>query len=189
MDLEALETIEAPIPDEVEIAIDRAAKSIDDTMGKGAHGLLSRVTVNIGTLHGGMKVNVVPGNCVIECDMRIPVGLSKERIIDEVKRMLAYYPEVSMKEVNYSQPNWSHPQGEIARYIKSNAKMLRGFEPLPTLSLGATDCRLWRFRGIPAYIYGPTPNGVGATDEYVEIEEFFHIVRTHALSAYDYLTQ
>jgi succinyl-diaminopimelate desuccinylase len=30
---------------------------------------------------------------------------------------------------------------------------------------------------------------MGSHDEHVEVEEFLHIVRTHALSAYDYLTR
>jgi succinyl-diaminopimelate desuccinylase len=30
---------------------------------------------------------------------------------------------------------------------------------------------------------------MGSFDEYVEIEEFLHIVRTHALSGYDFLAR
>jgi succinyl-diaminopimelate desuccinylase len=30
---------------------------------------------------------------------------------------------------------------------------------------------------------------MGSYDEHVDIEEFLHIVRTHALSAYDYLSR
>jgi succinyl-diaminopimelate desuccinylase len=65
---------------------------------------------------------------------------------------------------------------------------LKGFEPAPVVSLGATDTRLWRYRDVPAYVYGPFPRGMGTVDEHVEIEEFLHIVRTHVLSAYDYPT-
>jgi succinyl-diaminopimelate desuccinylase len=41
---------------------------------------------------------------------------------------------------------------------------------------------------VPAYVYGPKPTNMGAADEHVEIEEFLHVVRTHVLSAYVYLT-
>ena len=64
---------------------------------------------------------------------------------------------------------------------------MTGLEPQPIVGLGGTDTRLWRYRDIPAYVYGPSPKGMGKTDERVGIEEFLHIVRTHALSAYDYL--
>ena len=57
------------------------------------------------------------------------------------------------------------------------------------MSIGGSDTRFWRYRGIPAYIYGPTPTGTGGSNEYVEIEEFLHVVRTHALSAIDFLSR
>ncbi len=57
------------------------------------------------------------------------------------------------------------------------------------MSLGGTDNRLWRYRGIPAYTYGPDPGPMGIADEHVVIDEFLHIVRSHALSAYDFLTR
>jgi succinyl-diaminopimelate desuccinylase len=55
------------------------------------------------------------------------------------------------------------------------------------VSLGGTDARLWRYRNIQACVYGPFPNGMGSVDEHVDIDDFLHIVRTHALSAYDFL--
>jgi hypothetical protein len=55
------------------------------------------------------------------------------------------------------------------------------------VSLGGTDARLWRYENIPAYVYGPCPTGMGSFDENVPIEDFLHVVRTHVLSAYDYL--
>ena len=57
----------------------------------------------------------------------------------------------------------------------------------PVVSLGGTDARLWRYENIPAYVYGPFPTGMGSFDENVPTEDFFHVVRTHVLSAYDYL--
>ena len=63
----------------------------------------------------------------------------------------------------------------------------RGIRPTPGVSIGGTDCRFWRERGIPAYVYGPSPNNMGAPDEYVSLDDLLGTVRVHALSAYDYL--
>ena len=60
--------------------------------------------------------------------------------------------------------------------------------PQPITTLAGTDCRYWRHRGIPAYVYGPSPGNMGTKDEGVAVEEFLGTVRTHVLSAYDYLT-
>ncbi len=54
---------------------------------------------------------------------------------------------------------------------------------------GATDTRPWRCESVPANVTGPVPAGMGSYDEHVEVEEFLHTVRTHVLSAYDYLTR
>jgi hypothetical protein len=45
------------------------------------------------------------------------------------------------------------------------------------VSLGGTDARLWRQRGIPALVHGPFPRGMAQADEHVEIEESLHVVR------------
>ena len=42
---------------------------------------------------------------------------------------------------------------------------------------------------IPAIVYGPPPSGMGSTDEHVTVEHFFHTVKTHVLSAYDYMSK
>jgi succinyl-diaminopimelate desuccinylase len=76
----------------------------------------------------------------------------------------------------------------MVRILKSNVRELRGFEPKGVVSLGATDTRLWRYIDVPAYVYGPAPISMGSVDEYVEVDEFLHVVRTHVLSAFDYLT-
>jgi succinyl-diaminopimelate desuccinylase len=75
----------------------------------------------------------------------------------------------------------------MARILQANVQALRGFTPPAIVSLGGTDARLWRYIGVPAYVYGPSPASMGGPDEFVEIEEFLHILRTHTLSAYDYL--
>jgi succinyl-diaminopimelate desuccinylase len=46
----------------------------------------------------------------------------------------------------------------------------------------------WRARGVPGYVYGCTPNNMAKPDEWVAIEEYLHIVRTHALAAAEYLS-
>jgi succinyl-diaminopimelate desuccinylase len=57
----------------------------------------------------------------------------------------------------------------------------------PIISLGGTDTRFWRAKGVPAFVYGCSPAGMGAVDESVSIAEFHHVLRVHALAAWDYL--
>ena len=187
-DLEALTEIQVPTPENVEKMVRRYAEVIDQTAGKGAAEILQKVTVNIGTIRGGLMPNMIPGDCVLEADIRLPVGLDKESLMAEVQKIVSRYPEVTVKELMYIPANWCEPDGKMAKIIRANVKELKGFEPVATTYLALTDTRLWRDRNIPAYVYGPFPHNMAAADEHVEVEEFLHIVKTHVLSAYDYLT-
>jgi succinyl-diaminopimelate desuccinylase len=187
-DLESLEQMSCPAPGNVGAVLELSRQTVDDAQGAGAAAIVQQVTVNIGTVRGGAKVNMVPSECVIEADFRLPVGLEKQALMDQINTILAAYPEVSVREMIFNPPSWCDPGHEMVGIIQRNVKQLRGFEPQPIVSLGGTDTRLWRYNDVPAFVYGPFPRGMGSGDEHVEVEEFLHVLRTHLLSAYDYLT-
>jgi succinyl-diaminopimelate desuccinylase len=189
MELETLSEIAPELPHNVARAIDEGREAMDTAMGEGAGQIMPKVTLNIGRIEGGLKVNMIPGQCRFEADIRLPVGLTKERVLCAIGELLTRYPEVTMREIGGTEPSWCDPDGEMVEIIQRNVDRLRGFRPIPTISLGGTDARLWRHANIPAYVYGPFPRGMGSRDEHVEIEEFLHVVRTHVLSAYDYLSR
>ena len=188
-DLEVVGNIEPGTPSNIAAVLDHSRAAIDKAQGEGAADILQKVTLNVGVIGGGLKVNMVPSECVIEADIRLPVGVTKDQVTAEVERVLERYPQVTMEEINFNPPSWCDPEAEMMGIVRANVKALKGFEPEPIISLGGTDARLWRYRDIPAFVYGPFPRGMGSIDEHVEIEEFLHIVRTHVLSAYDYLTR
>lgn len=188
-DLEAVTSIEPHPPREVAEVIEQIEEPTERAQGKGAYATVKAVTLNIGTIRGGLKVNMVPGRCTLEADIRLPVGVTKAEIMERVNEVLAGYPEVeSVEEIGHNEPSSCDPHGEMAEILCANVKALKGFEPKPILSIGATDARIWRWRGIPGYVYGPSPTNMASADEYVEVDEFLHTVRTHVLSSYDYLT-
>lgn len=188
-DLEGLESIKAEMPDNVARALEAAKDTLDRAMGKGAAQMVGKVTVNIGVVAGGLKVNMIADQARVEADIRLPVGVTKEKVKGEIDKILKKYPQATMEEINFMPPSWCEPFGEMVEHLQNNVNHLQGFKPTPIVSLGGTDARLWRYRNIPAYVYGPSPEGMGACHEHVEIETFLHVVRTHALSAYDYLSR
>jgi succinyl-diaminopimelate desuccinylase len=188
-ELETLSSIPWRLPEDVQSALEEGHDAAEMALGPGGADVMKKVTVNIGSIHGGLKINMVPRECEAEVDIRLPPGLDSATVIPRIKEIVSRYKEASLHEENYSAPNWSDPQGEMAIYIRENVKMLRGFDPRPIISLGGSDLRLWRSRGVPAYYYGPRAWGMGTVDEYVEVEEFLHVIRTHLLSAYDFLSR
>jgi succinyl-diaminopimelate desuccinylase len=188
-DLYQLARQKVPPPGNVGGILDRSAEVIERALGKGAGEVMRSITLNIGVIQGGLKVNMIPAECRFEADFRLPVGIGRDDLMEKIRTLLSRYPQASMEEINYSASNWCDPEHEMVGIVQRNVKAMKGYEPAPIVGLGGTDTRLWRYRDVPAYVYGPSPKTMGKTDERVEIEEFLHIVRTHTLSAYDYLTR
>jgi succinyl-diaminopimelate desuccinylase len=187
-DLEAVTQVPVKMPRSVADALERAAPGMERSMGRGGSQIIPAVTLNIGTIHGGLKVNMVPGECRFEADIRLPVGVERSELDAVIERLLRSYPEAMVEELNYSPPSWCDPNGELINVVRRNVQAVSGIDPMPTISLGGTDARLWRYRKIPAYIYGPPPTGMGSVDEHVLEDDLLHVVRTHVLSCYDYLS-
>jgi succinyl-diaminopimelate desuccinylase len=185
-DLETLTETPIEYPGDLAAVLSEGREAAEKALGKGGADVMRHVSVNIGTIQGGLKVNMIPRECTFELDMRIPPGMNEEKMMPLLKRIASRHPGVTLEKIRYDGPLWSPPRGEMAEIIRGNAKLL-GVDPKPLISLGGSDLKFYRERGVPSYYYGPTNHGMGTVDEYVEIDELMHIVKVHLLSAYEYL--
>jgi len=168
---------------------------IDEVMGKGAADNMLKPTVNVGTISGGNKVNTIPGKCVFETDIRLPIGLSAEVMRQRIASILESFPEasVAIQEAASNPFNSSRHDHEIVRAVQRNAEVVlcrdgqKGRLPLAIPSLGATDSKHWRYRGVPAYTYGLSPVGMGGRDESVVVDDFLRLIKIHAGVVWDWL--
>jgi succinyl-diaminopimelate desuccinylase len=188
-ELAQIAAIEVPLPGNLTALLDQSAEAVEDAFGEGASRVVRQVTCHAGIISGGLKVNMIAGACSFEADFRLPVGTTRDWLLEEINRVAARYPEATFEEIQFSPPNWADPEHAMVLALKANGKSLTGVEPCLAIGLGATDARLWRYRDVPAYVYGPSPKTMGKSDERIAVDEFLHIVRTHALSAYDYLSE
>jgi succinyl-diaminopimelate desuccinylase len=189
--LEDLTDIRPEMPQAVarNLADPAVRKALDDGLGEGAAGLVQKVSLNIGMIDGGLKTNMIPSECKLEADIRLPVGVTKQRIRAEVTRILKDFPEVSVEEISHphDEANWCDPEGHMLQLIQEAAHRVSGVRPVPVITLAATDARFWRQSGVPAYIYGCSPDLMGTYDEAVGVDEFLNVVRVHALAAAAFL--
>jgi succinyl-diaminopimelate desuccinylase len=189
-----VEQIEPTWDDEVRKQLEReeVRKVIDEIMGQGAHRSVLRPTVNIGTIHGGIKVNMIPDRCVLEADIRLPIGLRKEVVLEKIDKLLRdEFPSTASYEVQEAASNpASHcsPSHEMVTALADAAEKVTGRRPLAIPSLGATDAKFWRYHHVPAYVHGVSPETMAAAvDERVRVDEFLSVVRTHALAVWSFL--
>jgi succinyl-diaminopimelate desuccinylase len=186
-ELRSLTQLPFEIPDTIADKIEAVREALDEVLGSGATDVVRAITLNIGLIRGGVKMNMIAPDCHIEVDLRCPVGVTNRMLLDEFEKILARYEGVSYTVAGGHDPTVCDPDHELVAILQRNAEAVRGIRPLPAISIGGTDCRLWRERGIPAYVYGPTPYNMGAPDEHVTLDDLLGTVHVHVLSAFDYL--
>ena len=186
-DLAEVERTEVPLPAAVARAIAAGADEIDRIHLPGAAANMGRVTLNIGKWMGGTLVNMLPGRCTIEADIRLPWGVTSRDMIAACRRDRCAPPAGALS--GHVQPGTGlvGSRSSDGAIIRRNAREMAGLEVRPIPSLAGTNSRLWRQRGIPAFTYGTTATNVAMPDEHTDIEEWMGVVKTHALSALDYL--
>jgi len=186
--LQDLESIECPVPEALRSAIDAAAPISEPMAGPGETETLKRITVNVGLMQGGQKINQVPSRARALVDIRFPPGLSRGEVVSQAAARLAQVPGITLRELDGADPNWTDPGSEIVQAVQRNGHEIIGRRPAITLRHGFSDSRLYRLLGIPSVVYGATPHNNNAPDEYVEIDDLMAVFRVHALTAYDFLS-
>jgi succinyl-diaminopimelate desuccinylase len=191
-DLDSINNLPVNMPENMAtyLAKPEVRACIDDVMGEGAADVATRVTVNVGVVQGGVKVNMMPGVCRIEVDIRLPFGVEREDVLNAINEILALYPAASLEvqEAASNPASASDPDHEMLGILQRVIADISDHRPVGISGIGATDCKFFRYKGVPAFVYGPSPDTMSRPDEHVPIEDFIHVVRTHTLAAFDYLT-
>jgi succinyl-diaminopimelate desuccinylase len=158
---------------------------------EGTNWVFDSITLGVGTIRGGIKVNVVPQRCEAEFDFRIPFGFTQEQLIGEFKEALRSEglseKDVSIDPVLLGSPNYTNPKEEIVQILFNNVKAITGREPVFRVAAGSTDCRYWRFKGIPAAVVGPRQYNVGAPDENIVLDDYIMTIKAHIAAVVDFL--
>jgi len=131
------------------------------------HALLAPPTVNIGTIRGGDKVNMVADWCAFEVDLRFLPGMNAAKILAAIKRRFRRTGIPFRLTVNDIQQPYEischHP---LVRGLKAAAKGIAVSRV--TGSEGATVITFFKRKSIPAVATGWGTSGCAhATDEFV----------------------
>lgn len=164
--------------------------TVDEVMGPGASNNILRPTVNIGTISGGSKVNTIPGSCTFEADIRLPIGLEADMLLKKIDTIIQGFPGASyeIQEAASNPPNPCPFDHDLTRAIATNAKSVLGRAPIAIPSLGATDAKHWRYKGVPAYSFGLSPECMAGIDESVDLDDYINLIKILTLAAWDFLT-
>jgi acetylornithine deacetylase/succinyl-diaminopimelate desuccinylase-like protein len=123
-------------------------KMIPD-MARHSHAKLGPSTLNVGTISGGSKVNIVPDACRIEVDCRVVPGVDSEKLRATFESELrAVVPEVKVRLQRFSAPL---DTDESLAWVKKLGGVARGFTTAPWFS----DASVLSGPHCPAICIGP----------------------------------
>ena len=148
--------------------------------GFSRHSLLKPPTINIGTIRGGDKVNMVADWCEFEADLRFLPGMEARKILSDIKKGFdKAKPKISftIKPDDIQQP---YEIGSKHPLVDSLKKASRGIVRRPEVkgSEGATVITFFKKKNIPAVATGYGAKGCAhATDEYVRVNDLYRGAR------------
>lgn len=186
--VQRLEQLPVAAPAEIAAAVALAAPVSEPMSGAGESQVLQRVTVNIGTIDGGVSPNLVPTEARAQGDIRLPVGVSTQQVVDRLDEWLGPMEGVQWRVVQRYEPSYTPPGHELVQRALVASARVTGGAPVANMRVGASDARLYRAAGVPTIVLGCTPHGMGAADEHVDVHELVNVAKIHTLVAYGYLS-
>lgn len=138
------------------------------------HPILRPPTINIGTIQGGDKVNMVADWCTIETDLRYLPGMSAKMILADIKKLIARRAKKFRIEIDGLQNPYEIARGHpLVRALLGRWRKYRSSAKLKG-SEGATVITFFKEKNIPALATGFGSKGCAhINDEYVKIDELY----------------
>jgi acetylornithine deacetylase/succinyl-diaminopimelate desuccinylase len=162
---------------------------LDATLPDVGHPLLGGPSINVGTIVGGSKVNMVAASCTIEIDRRTVPGEDREGVLSSVRAAIeaarARYPDIdaSARIAFFGRPfeidrdaRVVHVLGDAVAEVNARPPELMGFR-------GASDARFYAEAGAEVVVCGPGDIALAHTArESVALAEVESAARTFALA-------
>src|SRR6266511_52433 len=160
------------------------------------HPLFDKPTMNVGTIAGGNKTNVVPDRCAATIDLRTLPGMRHEDVLQEIRRTLDGLRQAipnftyELRVIAERAAVASDPQAPIVETMLTILQA-HGRREMPKATPGyATDASVFQpASGAPFVIFGPgIPQLAHQPDEYVEIDTYLKSIELFCELAVKYLS-
>lgn len=159
------------------------------------HPLLARPTVNVGTIDGGTKTNMVPDLCTMTVDIRTLPGQEREDFLREIQEILDQLTreidqfQPSIEIVRERPPVETSPEEElVSTAIRVGNRVLEGDIKPSGVSYFTDASVLAAPGGIPTILFGPGYEKLAhQPEENVELEQVHTATRFYAALAVEIL--
>lgn len=115
----------------------------------------AHTTFSPNILHSGQKTNIIPDSALMQIDIRTVPGDDGERVRAMLREAIGdLWEHVEIVDEDENPPSRSKTDAPIFQVMRNvTRKVLKGAEIVPSFTIGATDSRFFRRKGVPAYGY------------------------------------
>ncbi|ASN04241.1 M20 family metallopeptidase [Virgibacillus necropolis] len=190
--IQQLWDINIEIPKEVQPLIEvskRYMREVEKDREK-FQSVLEHISVNIGTIEGGTKSNVIPESCKVQIDCRLPFGISEEEVSTFIKNKLETLDiDYVIRPFGFrSDANYTDAENPVCKAITENITFVTKHEAYGVMQWASSDAKHFREYDIPVLQYGPAflPS-IHGYNEKVEVEQIIRCAKVYVAAVIDYL--
>ncbi|MEY2371953.1 M20 family metallopeptidase [Lysinibacillus capsici] len=193
-EIRTLWDVEITIPEEVQPLIKVSKKYMREVEKDRLkyQEVLEKITVNIGTIEGGTKSNVIPDYCKVQVDCRLPFGITQEEVTEILTTKLdGLAIDYSIQRFGFkSVANYTPAENPVCQSIVENISYVTGQEAYGVMQWASSDARHFRQYDIPVLQYGPAylPS-IHGYNEKVRVEDIVRCAKVYITAAVDFLYQ
>ncbi|MBX5327049.1 MAG: M20 family metallopeptidase [Candidatus Bathyarchaeia archaeon] len=147
---------------------------------------MDHYTVNIGTIKGGTKTNVVPEQCEAEIDIRIPAGGHPDAVEEFIKFITS--KDFEYQITNRTLASYTPANEPLVKILQKHGKNVLGYKPQAIYMAATSDAHSFRETlGIPTISFGPGYGEVNhAYNEFVNAKDVVDATKIYAHTILDY---
>lgn len=162
---------------------------LQETLPDITHDVVGGPSINVGTIHGGEKVNIVPAYCVAEIDRRSIPGETRESVVASIQAAIDLatkrYPEIDA-EIQlpvYGKPFEVADDSVVLQTVIESVAEASGSGAEVVGFRGSSDARFFAETGADVVVCGPGDITVAHTArEYIDLGELERGAVAYALA-------
>jgi acetylornithine deacetylase len=156
-------------------ALETFQKDVAPSLGQ--HRLCEHPTLSVGMVRGGISVNTVPDECVIDIDRRLLPGEDPEAARQRVIEYIANHAGLPAEKIVHDPPYIAAPgladegNDAVAEKLRGAANEVTGSAQIVGVPFG-TDAAAFAAAGVPSVVFGPgCIDQAHTADEWLDLEQ------------------